>query len=127
MSRGTSPVKLREWTERLKRFEKSNQTVADFCLAEAVSQPAFYHWRQRLAHAAPTKPAKRRRRWTTPLSPSPSFQAVLVTPPRDAATVRIRLPGGVVIELGNDELVTEKVIRQVLHHEATAGADTCGS
>lgn len=127
MSRETNANKLLEWTERLKRFEKSNQTVTDFCSAETVSPPSFYYWRHKLGDAVLTKVPVRRRRTAKSVNSTPGFQSVFVTPSRDSATVRIRLPGGVVIELGDDELVMERVIRQLLHHEANPEADACCS
>ena len=125
MPRESSPAKLREWTERLKRFAKSNQTVVDFCSAEAVSQPSFYQWKRRLAPAARTKTAKVRRGSKKPANPSPRFQPVFVTPREDAVSVRIRLPDGAVIELGEDILMIEKVVDQLLGHQPTLGADAC--
>jgi transposase-like protein len=37
------------WRERLRRFQKSRLTVAEFCRSEGVSAPTFYQWRKRLA------------------------------------------------------------------------------
>jgi hypothetical protein len=36
------------WTERLRRFEQAQMTVAQFCASEGVSQPSFYKWKRRL-------------------------------------------------------------------------------
>ena len=43
MPRGSNPEKMKEWTDRLKRLEKSKQTVSEFCLSEGVSVPSLYH------------------------------------------------------------------------------------
>ncbi len=48
MSRGSHLEKLNEWTDRLKRFAKSQQTVSVFCRNEGVSEPSFYHWKKKL-------------------------------------------------------------------------------
>ena len=48
MAREPSPVKPQQWTERLQRFEESQQTVAEFCKAEGVSEGSFYQWKRRL-------------------------------------------------------------------------------
>ena len=44
----------RLWAERLDRFRRANQTVAQFCAAEGVSEPSFYVWKRTLAGAAPS-------------------------------------------------------------------------
>ncbi len=36
------------WQERLRRFDRSQMTVAQFCLNEGVSQPSYYKWRKML-------------------------------------------------------------------------------
>ena len=44
------PVATRRlWAERLDRFRRANQTVAQFCAAEGVSEPSFYVWKRTLA------------------------------------------------------------------------------
>ena len=52
------------WRERFARYAGSQQTVAAFCLGEAVSVASFYVWRTRLGNARtnvlqalPAKPA----------------------------------------------------------------------
>ncbi len=36
------------WQERLRRFDRSQMTVAQFCLNEGVSQPSYYQWKKKL-------------------------------------------------------------------------------
>lgn len=36
------------WQERLRRFDRSQMTVTQFCQNEGVSQPSFYNWRKKL-------------------------------------------------------------------------------
>ena len=48
MLRVSDPVKVEQWSERLRRFGESGQTVADFCRAECVSQASFYRWKKTL-------------------------------------------------------------------------------
>ena len=48
MKRGSSPVKVRQWRERLLRFQESGQTVAEFCRKEKVSEASLYRWRKEL-------------------------------------------------------------------------------
>jgi hypothetical protein len=40
--------KIREWSSRFLRFQKSNTTVTRFCRAERVTVQAFYYWRDRV-------------------------------------------------------------------------------
>ena len=78
MPRGPSPVKSQQWTERLNRFEESQQTVAEFCRTEGVSEPAFYEWKRRLGRTPRTKTLRGPRRSKTATRPSPSFQSVRI-------------------------------------------------
>ena len=125
MARGPNPRKLREWTERLARFEKSQQSVGEFCSTEGVSQPSFYQWRRKLAAAARPKTRSAGRRLPPGTEASPSFQSVVLTTPQqgEASEARIRLPGGVEIELGRDPAVIETIIAQLL--QVTGGMRAC--
>ena len=91
---------------------------------EGVSQPSFYNWTQRLANTAREKSRKRRQRALSP-NRSVGFQSVQVTPPEGAASVKIQLPGGALIELSNDMSIIEQVVGQLLQQQGTAGADAC--
>jgi len=124
MPRSPEPGKLREWSKRFRRFERSSQTVADFCRAEGVSQPSFYRWRRRLA-GGERRSAKRRQEVAVPGHRRSGFRSVVITPPAGAVSVKVRLAGGVVIELVDDPLVIERVVGQLLRHQAEAGADGC--
>jgi hypothetical protein len=83
MARSTSPRKIREWLRRLRRFQESRQSVAEFCRQEGVSQPSFYSWRKRLS--------------SPPIFDCPparslsEFRPVRLLP---AAGVHVQLPGG---------------------------------
>jgi hypothetical protein len=50
---------------------------------------------------------------------------VVIAPPADRVSVTVRLPGGAVIELGEDTLVIQRVVGQLLEHQAGARADGC--
>ena len=124
MARGPNPRKQREWTERLARFEKCQQSVGEFCSSEGVSQPSFYQWRRKLTPAARPKTRSTGRSLLRPTEASPSFQSVvLATPQQDVTPARIRLPGGVEIELGRDLAVIETIIAQLL--QVTGGTSAC--
>ena len=117
MPRGSSPVKMKQWTERLKRFAQTGQTVAQFCHDECVSQPSFYQWKKKLAKQVQTTPS--------PPQSEPAFHAVEVTAPGLAATT-IRLANGVEIELGGDLRVVQTVMKQVLDTVPhAAGGPSC--
>ena len=39
----TQAETVRLWQGRLRRFDKSQTTVAPFCADEGISQPSYYH------------------------------------------------------------------------------------
>ena len=124
MSRRPEPSKRQEWGARFQRFERSSQTIADFCRAEGVSQPSFYYWKRRLPGGSCRRPrVKRRQRSALPVNPG--FRSVVITPPADPVRVKVRLPNGAVIELGDDALVIQRVVGQLLEHQADVRADGC--
>ena len=127
MSRGTDPIKLKEWTDRLARFERSNQTVAEFCVDEQVSEGTFYVWKRRLASGDRSTTAQHRQRTGANNSAKEvsNFQPVVVTPPRDTSKVRITFPSGAVIELRHDLPTIEHVVRQLLQHSACDEVPGC--
>jgi len=110
------------WLDRLNRFSQSDQTVAEFCAAECVSVPSFYHWKRRLSPLVvepkrsrkrkPSKPENRRAKKTR------SAFTQLTVVERQAASASILLPGGITIELGthHDAIVT--ILEQVLQHSS---------
>lgn len=123
MPRGPSLEKSQQWTKRLNRFEESQQTIADFCRTEGVSEAAFYQWRRRLDRTRRTKTLRVPRRSKAPARPSPSFQSVIVRD--DSTPVRIRLPQGSVMELGNDPQIIQLVVRELLTHQLARGPAAC--
>jgi hypothetical protein len=112
MPRGSNPIKVQLWAERLERFAQSGQTVVQFCQVERVSQPSFYQWKKKLAQQA-SQPSS-----NSKSSPS-GFRAVELTSPSQFATT-IRLANGIEIELGDDLRVVQAVVKQLL--EVPAGA-----
>ena len=115
MPRGSNPEKIKEWTGRLKRLEKSKQTVSDFCFSEGVSVPSLYHWKKRLQDVTAPGPFRQIR-----VAPP------LVTPTHEGTV--IQLGNGILIELGSDLPVAELVVKQVLDaaiNASTMGAKSC--
>ncbi len=81
----------RQWAERVERFRRSGQTVAQFCAAEGVSEPSFYVWRRTLAA-------------DTPATPHPALVPIRLTPspPSPTAVIELALPSGVVVRFPAD-------------------------
>jgi hypothetical protein len=84
------------WTDRLERFEHAGTTVANFCLAEGVSQASYYYWRRKLRDAQAATPAKLAATFLPvalgPLDrPQPS--------PRHTTVMAVDLPGGIHVRL----------------------------
>jgi hypothetical protein len=52
MSRSARVLKRSEWLDRLRRFDRSNLSVSEFCRRERVSLPSYYQWRRKLAAVA---------------------------------------------------------------------------
>lgn len=81
-----------EWTEdeariALERWRQSGDTIAAYARAHGVSAPRLYWWRQRL-------------RATTPAAePRPEIRLAPATIISTAATVELRLPNGIVVEV----------------------------
>jgi hypothetical protein len=128
MSRGSKPAKVQQWTDRLKRYQKSDQTVADFCQKEGVSTPTFYQWKKRLASdgnvskARPIAGNARRngqpiQRQGESLPTGSGFRSVEFLPATSSMTT-IRLPNGIEIELGGDLRVTDLLVKQLLERSA---------
>jgi hypothetical protein len=131
MFRASNPVKRRQWAQRLERYRQSGQTVARFCEAEQVRVPTFYPWRRKLLGSPNSKalrPGRTARAHGGLLRRRPassnfrSLRVVATTPNSPAAT--IRLPRGIVMELGSDPLLIEKIVDQLLNHASSAGSGT---
>jgi transposase-like protein len=81
-----------EWTEddartALERWRRSGDTIAAFARTHGLSAPRLYWWRRRLS--------------ATPPAPDPRSEIRLApaTLVSAAATVEVRLPSGVVVEV----------------------------
>jgi hypothetical protein len=113
MSRRPDTIKVEEWNQRIARFRNSSQSVVDFCRAEGVSQPSFYQWKKKLGSIEPGVAGQ-------PKSLANVFEPVDFKPVQIAATttrqpgLKVRLPGGIELELGDDPKVIESVIKQLI-------------
>jgi len=94
MARSVDGAKRRAWSERLRRFERCELTVAAFCEAEGVSTPSFYQWRRRLdsrGRGAPPAVTRMTRQAFVPLQiAAPAGGPVEIHLPNGA---RVCLPG----------------------------------
>jgi transposase len=88
-SRRDPAATRQRWVERLQRFQASHLTVAQFCLAEGVSVPAFYQQRRLLAAESSTEPSGR-----------PTVVPVRIAQPTPA--VEVVLPSGALIRFSAD-------------------------
>jgi len=114
MVRGSAAAKV--WRERLQRFVKSEMKVKPFCAGEGVSVASFYAWRRKLAKPAadrdrqeagdlePSHPSERPSRVFTPVVVSPLPATIL------PATISIRLPGGVQIDVPSENLAAVRTV-----------------
>lgn len=131
MSRGFKALKVREWTERLGRFDESGKTVAKFCRSEDVSAPSFYMWKKRLADPTVTERPKADRkrepsiRLKRPSSQNGAFESVELLGPASGATI-VRLPDGTEIQLGSDLRTAEVLFQQLLSRSSnSASSPSC--
>jgi len=94
------------WQERLRRFDRSQMTVAQFCLTEGVSQPSYYKWKKKLCRPpsdAPPKTADSSVQFLPLRLSSESANQVARSSDEqsgpDLASTTIELPGGVRIRV----------------------------
>ena len=101
-SRRDPIVTRRLWAERLGRFRRANQTVAQFCAAEGVSEPSFYVWRRTLAAEA-----------KSPAPPAPAIVPIRLTPSPATPPIELLFPSGTILRLPAD--TRPEVIAAVVH------------
>jgi hypothetical protein len=80
----------RQWAERVERFRRSGQTVAQFCAAEGISHATFYVWKRSLAGTPPAPP------------PAPTLVPIRLTPSPPTAALELALPSGAVLRFPAD-------------------------
>jgi hypothetical protein len=97
--RTSSPELARQWRDRIRRFEHSELTVAEFCQREGCSVASFYQWRRRLAD----EPRGNQKNTFVPVELSPT---ALTMPGHndsgEGVDLRIELPGGGLLRLAVD-------------------------
>lgn len=96
-----------QWRDRLERFQRSGQTVAQFCADENYSTGSFYQWRRRINNEQPSAPGS-----FIPVQINNSLLGQIAPNATVENSVRIELPGGVVVTLNAD--VTDELLRRSL-------------
>ena len=91
MSRGPDLARRELWRRRLREFDRSTATVADFCDRAGVSTAAFYQWRRKLAGAALSGGLAK----PSPAAASLNFLPVEIREPRNGDVVEVLLPNGI--------------------------------
>jgi hypothetical protein len=74
--------KTQLWAKRLRDFENSSLTVAQFCNSVSCSVPSFYQWRRKLTGDTPARSAQ---------------SAFLQVQTKSDTAIQVKLPSGVVI------------------------------
>jgi transposase len=92
----------RRWAERLDRFRRANQTVAQFCAAEGVSPPSFYVWKRTLASDA-----------TPPDPVTPTLVPIRLTTSPAGPPIEVVVPSGTVLRFPLD--ARPEVIAAIVH------------
>jgi transposase len=92
----------RRWAERLDRFRRANQTVAQFCAAEGVSPPSFYVWTRTLASDA-----------TPPDPVTPTLVPIRLTTAPATPPIEVEFPSGTVLRFPVD--ARPEVIAAIVH------------
>jgi hypothetical protein len=110
---GSSSEKVSEWKRRLRRHEKSEQTVARFCRDEGVSQGSFYLWKKKLRDLLPGGCKAESQSSQTSAQFRPVHVASALAQASQQQTI-VRLGDDIRIELGSDLAVVESVVRQLL-------------
>jgi transposase len=81
--------KTQLWAKRLRDFENSSLTVAQFCNSVGCSVPTFYQWRRKLVADTPATSAQ---------------SAFLQVQTKSDTAIQVKLPSGVVIIFPIDAL-----------------------
>ena len=78
------------WVDRIDRFQRTSQTVAQFCSAEGVSSASFYQWRRKLRSDASAPPS---------LAKFAPVNLPTVARAEPVTVMSVELPGGVCVRI----------------------------
>ena len=102
--------KEREWRERMRRWERSGESVRAFCRREGLKESALFAWRRELARRRQERQAARpkqkpMRRSAKQAKPSTPSQPIRFLPVQVAVESRTADVGGVEILLGKGRTI----------------------
>ena len=92
-SRRDPAATRQRWADRLDRFRRSGQTVAQFCAAEGVSEPSYYVWKRTLEAGGAALASS--------AVPGPTLVPIRLTP-SPATGIELVLPSGAVVRFPTD-------------------------
>ena len=99
MPRTSRPEIARQWRDRIRRFEHSELTVAEFCQLEGYSVASLYQWRRRIAD----EPDRNQKNAFVPVELSANASTLPgQNGSGEAIDLRIELPGGGLLRLDFD-------------------------
>ena len=136
MLRSARPSTIRKWTDRLRRFEQSGQTVSEFCRVESVSTASFYQWRRKLAdqwraQASGGTPLYASRGASTATGgtgddrTAASFREIVLTgASQPTASLTVRLPDGIQLDIRSPLPTLEALVVNLLGHASASGEET---
>jgi transposase-like protein len=88
-----------QWQARLRRFERSGQSVAEFCKAESISAWSLYDWRRKLRASRHAPAADFVDAGTMRVTLPQADGAAKDVEPPSGFEVRIELGGGMVLQI----------------------------
>ncbi len=103
MGRGPDLARRAVWRRRLREFERSAETVGEFCDRTGVSTNTFYRWQRKLAQLAAAevgsratqRPATAARATSSPgASPAMSFLPIEITAATKLEVLEVLFPNG---------------------------------
>jgi hypothetical protein len=108
MSRAPDLARCELWRRRMREFERSAATVAEFCDRAGVSAAAFYQWRRKLSDVSSSEGLTKPPPQATPsraAAASLNFLPVEIRGPRNGDVVEVLLPNGsrVLVPSGDQE------------------------
>jgi 5-deoxy-D-glucuronate isomerase len=128
MSRGPDLAKRAVWRRRLRDFERSSETVGEFCDRVGVSVNTFYRWQRKLARlTAPGEGCRATPALATPVratssrgaGPAMNFLPIEITAATRLEVVEVLFPSGARLTVPCHD---HEVIRTVLSSLLAVGA-----
>ena len=116
MVRGPQTNKAKLWKQRLQRFQEQALSVPLFCKNEGISTSSFYRWRRlfRNQQKATTHEHGDGKQKTFKQTPFKTVQLISdQKTPREEAPLRIQLPGGIQIQVHDNQAVIQTVFREL--------------